>query len=63
MPPRKRYLKKSKEVKQKKVIVEFVFDEVKDKEDDYYRDKAFDAIYNNGYDCIDLSHAEVVDIR
>jgi hypothetical protein len=43
----------------KKVTIEFLYDEVKGKDDDYYKIKAFDEIYNS-WDCI--SYFEVEDI-
>jgi len=32
---------------EKKVIVSFLYEEVKGKDDQYYKDKAFDEIYNS----------------
>ncbi len=42
----------------KKVTITFLYSEEKNKDDNYYRDKAFDEIYNSD-DTIDISHAEV----
>lgn len=45
----------------KKVIIEFIYEEVKGKNDNYYRDITFDNIYNQD-DVIDISQCEVKDV-
>lgn len=42
----------------KEVIIRFRYEEVKGKDDDYYRNKAFDEIYNKD-DNLDSSSFEV----
>lgn len=44
----------------KEVIIRFLYKTEKDKDDDYYRNKAFDEIYNSD-DVLDSSGFEVKD--